>query len=122
MHGTSFLRTFASPAAEECDADTVLAGTNGWSWGDCCELQSLRVKPSPRGRGLATRLLAAAEAEAARGCPQTVHFTYAFQVRDLYERNGYELVGRVEDIPDVRQPRVAGRCIDPSTVPDGSAS
>ena len=50
--------------------------------------------------GLATRLIAAAEAEAAaRGCSQTVHFTYAFQARALYERNGYELVGRVEDFP-----------------------
>jgi ribosomal protein S18 acetylase RimI-like enzyme len=58
------------------------------------------VKPSLRGRGLATRLLAAAEAEAAaRGCSQTVHFTYAFQARALYERNGYQLVGRVEDYP-----------------------
>ena len=46
------------------------------------------------------RLLAAAEAEAAaRGCTQTVHFTYDFQARRLYEWAGYELVGRVEDFP-----------------------
>jgi GNAT superfamily N-acetyltransferase len=58
------------------------------------------VAPGLRGRGLATRLLAAAEAEAAaRGCSQTVHFTYAFQARALYERNGYELVGCVQDFP-----------------------
>ena len=42
----------------------------------------------------------AAEAEAAaRGCSQTVHFTYGFQARVLYERNGYELVGCVADFP-----------------------
>ena len=42
----------------------------------------------------------AAEAEAAaRGCSQTVHFTYAFQARALYERNGYELAGCVQDFP-----------------------
>ena len=65
-----------------------------------CELQSLWVAPRLRGCGLATRLIAAAEAEAAaRGCSQTVHFTYAFQARGLYERNGYELVGRVENFP-----------------------
>ena len=82
------------------DAGRVVAGISGWTWGDCCELQSLWVEPSLRGRGLATRLLAAAEAEAAaRGCSQTVHFTYAFQARALYERNGYQLVGRVEDFP-----------------------
>ena len=82
------------------DAGRVVAGISGWTWGNCCELQSLWVEPSLRGRGLATRLLAAAEAEAAaRGCSQTVHFTYAFQARALYERNGYELVGRVDDFP-----------------------
>jgi GNAT superfamily N-acetyltransferase len=73
------------------DAGRVVAGISGWTWGDCCELQSLWVQPSLRGRGLATRLIAAAEAEAAaRGCSQTVHFTYGFQARALYERNGYD--------------------------------
>ena len=82
------------------DAGVTVAGISGWTWGDCCELQSLWVAPSLRGRGLATRLLAAAETEAAaRGCTQTVHFTYDFQARALYERNGYELVGRVEEFP-----------------------
>ena len=82
------------------DAGRVVAGICGWTWGDCCELQSLWVAPGLRGRGLATRLIAAAEAEAAaRGCSQTVHFTYAFQARALYEHNGYELVGCVKDFP-----------------------
>ena len=82
------------------DAGTIVAGISGWTWGDCCELQSLWVAPRLRGRGLATRLIAAAEAEAAaRGCSQTVHFTYDFQAQPLYESIGYELVGRVEDFP-----------------------
>ena len=82
------------------DGDTIVAGISGWTWGDCCELQSLWVDPSLRRRGLATRLLAAAEAEAAgRGCAQSVLFTYEFQARALYEKNGYELVGRVDDFP-----------------------
>jgi GNAT superfamily N-acetyltransferase len=82
------------------DAGTIVAGISGWTWGDCCELQSLWVAPRLRGSGLATRLIAAAEAEAARrGCTQTVHFTYDFQAQALYERNGYEVVGRVQDFP-----------------------
>jgi GNAT superfamily N-acetyltransferase len=48
------------------DAGPVVAGISGWTWGDCCELQSLWVEPGLRGRGLATRFLAA-EAAAATG-------------------------------------------------------
>jgi GNAT superfamily N-acetyltransferase len=82
------------------DAGRIVAGISGWTWGDCCELQNLWVDSSLRGQWLGTRLIAAAEAEAAaRGCTQTVHFTYDFQARRLYERAGYELVGRVEDFP-----------------------
>jgi len=82
------------------DAGKIVAGISGWTWGDGCELQNLWVDPSLSGQWLGTRLLAAAEAEAAaRGCTQTVHFTYDFQARRLYARAGYELVGRVEDFP-----------------------
>ena len=82
------------------EAGTIVAGISGWTWGDCCELQSLWVAPSHRGHWLGTRLLAAAEAEAAaRGCTQTVHFSFDFQARALYERAGYALVGRVEGFP-----------------------
>ena len=82
------------------DAGRVVADISRWTWGDCCELQSLWVAPGLRGRGPATRLIAAAEAEVgARVLSQTVHFTYAFQARALYERNGYELVGCVEGLP-----------------------
>jgi GNAT superfamily N-acetyltransferase len=82
------------------EAGRIVAGISGWTWGDCCELQSLWVDPSLKGRWLGARLIAAAEAEAAaRGCTQTVHFTWDFQARSLYERAGYELVGRVEDFP-----------------------
>lgn len=100
------------------DAGTVMAGISGWTWGDCCELQNLWVDPSLRGSGLATRLLAAAEAEAtARGCSQTVHFTYGFQARALYEQNGYELLGRVEDFPCGTDALWYGKRLHPGSIP-----
>jgi GNAT superfamily N-acetyltransferase len=100
------------------EAGVVVAGISGWTWGDCCELQNLWVEPNLRGRGLATRLLAAAEAEAtARGCSQTVHFTYAFQARALYERNGYELLGQVEDFPSGTDVLWFHKSLEPSKVP-----
>lgn len=115
------------------DADRVVAGISGWTWGDCCELQNLWVEPSLRGRGLATGLIAAAEAEAAaRGCTQSVHFTYAFQARALYEQSGYELVGRVEDFPTgtdvlwyrkhLQRPRDSAQPMEPAAVTEHRVS
>ncbi len=100
------------------DAGKVVAGVSGWTWGDCCELKSLWVDPSLRGRWLGIRLLAAAEAEAAaRGCTQTVHFTYDFQARSLYARAGYELVGRVEDFPSGADALWYRKRLNPTGVP-----
>lgn len=104
------------------DAGRVIAGISGWTWGDCCELQSLWVEPSLRGRRLGLRLLAAAEAEAAaRGCTQTVHFTYRFQARRIYEQAGYELVGRVEDFPSGTDVLWYRKRLKPPEVPQGSS-
>ena len=97
------------------DGDRIVAGISGWTWGDCCEMSSLWVDPSLKGRWLAPRLIAAAEAEArARGCTQTVHFSYGFQARRLYERAGYELIGRVEDFPSGTDARWYRKSLDPA--------
>ena len=80
-------RIVARASADGPGATAVNCRASGWSQ------VSVGVASLPAS-------IAAAEAEAAaRGCSQTVHFTYAFQARALYEQNGYELVGCVEDFP-----------------------
>ena len=102
------------------EAGRIVAGVSGWTWGDGCELQSLWVEPNLRGRWLGPRLVAAAEAEAAaRGCTQTIHFTYDFQARRLYEWAGYERVGRVEDFPSGANVLWYRKRLDPPEVPQG---
>jgi GNAT superfamily N-acetyltransferase len=81
----------------------IRAGVYGWTWAGCCELQHLWVDEPERGHGLGTRLLDAAEAEAAgRGCTQVVLFTHAANAGadgERYTRRGYVLTGRVDDYP-----------------------
>jgi len=81
------------------DGGTVVAGISGWTPG-----RLLRTAEPVGGAGPARAWPGDAaprrrRSAAARGCSQTVHFTYAFQARALYERNGYELVGCVQDFP-----------------------
>ncbi|MGZ4704231.1 MAG: GNAT family N-acetyltransferase [Acidimicrobiales bacterium] len=85
------------------DDGSLVAGLSGWTWGGTCELQHLWVDPSRRFRALGTRLLDAAEAEAARrGCTQVVLFTHAAntgRTGNRWTTRGYQLVGRVDDYP-----------------------
>lgn len=83
------------------DADgRVVGGLQGrtvWSW---LYTENLAIPPTLRGAGWGTRLLAAAEAEArARGCIGARLDTYTFQARGFYEKQGYRVVGAIEDCP-----------------------
>jgi GNAT superfamily N-acetyltransferase len=74
-----------------------LLGMTTWRW---LWVRNLAVAPALRGRDLGTRLLAAAEAEAARrGCVGIRLDTYSFQARGFYLKQGFCESGRIEGCP-----------------------
>lgn len=82
------------------DADALLAGLYGWTWGGCGFVDKLWVHPDHRGRGLGRRLMETAEAEIrARGAFQLLLLTHSFQAPAFYEGLGFERVGAFDDYP-----------------------
>ncbi len=80
--------------------DQLIAGIDGFTWGSYARIELLWVAESHRGRGLGSRLLAAAEDEArTRGCSTIVLETHSFQAPNLYRKLGYVAVGTTTDTP-----------------------
>ena len=74
-----------------------LSGYTAWGW---LFVQWLWLAEGQRGRGLAGRLLDAAEAEArARGCHGAWIDSFSPQAVRAYTRAGYREFGRLEDFP-----------------------
>ncbi|WP_210014472.1 GNAT family N-acetyltransferase [Pseudomonas palmensis] len=58
------------------------------------------LSDAARGHGLGSELLMRAEEEArARGCTGLFLYTYSFQAPDFYQKQGYHIMGMLEDCP-----------------------
>ncbi|HEX9130106.1 MAG TPA: GNAT family N-acetyltransferase [Gemmatimonadaceae bacterium] len=74
-----------------------ILGHTRWGW---LYIAKLWVDDRARGKGLGTRLMAAAEDLArSRGCTDVSLDTFDYQARPFYEKLGYELFGTLEGYP-----------------------
>ena len=81
-------------------ADRIVAGASASVWGECCQIHTLWVDSPQRGHGLATELIAQAEATARRrGCRLVMGLTYDVLTKGFYDRLGYQTVGTIEKCP-----------------------
>jgi len=79
---------------------TIYAGLHGHSWAGVCEIKTLWIADSERGKGLGSRLLAAAEQEARRRGCHVIHLaSFTFQAPDFYEKHGFQRLVQLEDFP-----------------------
>lgn len=101
--------TTGTPAARELtvqlhDADGLVGGLSGWTWGVAAGIGMTWVRADRRGDGTGARLLAAFEDEArARGCTHVFTTSFTFQAPGFYERHGYVELFRWQDLPVVGQ-------------------
>ncbi|MFD3616663.1 GNAT family N-acetyltransferase [Streptomyces sp. NPDC058676] len=82
----------------------LVGGLTAWVWGSCCAVGMLWVRADQRHAGWGSRLMRAAEDEAARrGCTEMIVSSFTFQAPDFYRRLGFRETGRTEGIPGGHQ-------------------
>ncbi len=82
------------------EGGAIQGGLLGWMTWRWLWVRVLAVAPALRGQDCGTRLLAMAEAEAARrGCVGIRLDTYSFQARGFYLKQGFCESGRIEGCP-----------------------
>jgi ribosomal protein S18 acetylase RimI-like enzyme len=78
------------------DNDAIIGGLTGRTYWRYLDIAFLWVDERYRGRGLATRLMGAAETEARkRGCARALLDTLSFQALGFYQKLGYTEFGRI---------------------------
>ena len=81
--------------------DTITGGLVGdtyWNW---LYISLFWVDPRERSHGLGSRILAKAEEIALqRGCRNAHLETHDFQSLEFYQRRGYVIFGKLEDLPE----------------------
>ncbi|CAM5527734.1 hypothetical protein SATRM34S_04123 [Streptomyces atroolivaceus] len=83
------------------DGGALAGGLSGRTWAYWLHVDLLWVDTRHRGLGLGSRLLAEAErlARDERACTRSRLETWGFQAPGFYRKQGYEVVGEVEDYP-----------------------
>lgn len=83
------------------DSGNLIGGVSGRTIYNQLLIEILWVSESARGSGLGRSLMLRAEREAkARGCIAAQVDTLSFQAPDFYQKLGFEIVGKVADIPN----------------------
>ena len=82
------------------ESDQIIGGIYGEVFWDWLHVDTLWVDENYRDRGIGARLLADIESEArSRGMIGAHLETTTFQARPFYEKQGYTVIGVLEDIP-----------------------
>jgi GNAT superfamily N-acetyltransferase len=83
------------------ETGAVLGGLMGQIWARWLHVGTLWVDELVRGRGHASRLMAAAERYAVeKGCTDSFLETFSFQARPFYEKLGYRVFGTLDNYPE----------------------
>lgn len=82
------------------DSGAVVGGLYGSTSMGLLRIDRFFLPEGMRKQGLGSRILAAAEAEGARrGCTRAILSTLSFQAPGFYERQGWQVLGRIDCDP-----------------------